>query len=209
MSGRRARADNDRRGGTGNPFDELSEELYHRKPALIKRAIALGARDADDAEGMIQEALGLIAKAILQGKCAFDAIEPFIAYFRKTLSSVAVDRHRSRARIDRADNATLEQQLARLGFESADDPEELLVAKEERWEHRQIVRSLGTEIQRLPNTQRRVIELRWFSDEERVVRYREIAEELGKSVPAVRSACRRGIATLRDLLSTDTLGSPS
>jgi len=223
----RRRGDNDRRGGRCDPgstgaipgssragfderptsragaarlakFEELSRELYHRKPALIKRAVALGARDADDAEGMIQETLFLMWKATSEGQCAFDDTEPFMAYFHKTLSSVAVDRHRKRTRIDCADDATLEQQPVPLGFEGEVDPEQLLVAREERSDRRQNSRALRAGIQRLPNTQRWVVERRSLSDEGRVMTYPEIAEALGKSVPAVRSACRRGVAKLRD-----------
>mgnify|MGYP000844629826 CR=1 FL=1 len=99
--------------------------------------------------------------------------EEALAYARRILVNLDIDRRRRRPAVptDRVDRA---------------QPNAAEAASDDRDE---VVRMLAT----LPETQRRVIVLRYFDD----LTEAAIADQLGISPGTVKSACSRGLAALR------------
>lgn len=99
-----------------------------------------------------------------------------LAYARRTLVNENIDRWRAR-HDELVDDAPGEAQRTGDGSSAVDDRDEV-----------------ARLLQRLPEAQRRVLVLRYFCD----MSERDIAETLGISTGAVKSAASRGLAALRE-----------
>ena len=149
--------------------DAQFAEFVASATASLRRTAWLLTGNADAAADLLQEAL-------VKTYVAWRRVrrEDASAYTRKVMSNLAIDGWRRRREI--AVGADFDRVDPAPGTTGVDDRDE-------------VVRLL----QQLPPRQRTVIVLRYFED----LPEQAVAHELGISVGAVKSACSRGLASLR------------
>jgi RNA polymerase sigma-70 factor (sigma-E family) len=142
-------------------------EFVKSASASLGRTAYLLTGDQDLAADLVQEAL-------VKTYVAWGRVRPAEApaYARRVLVNLNIDRWRRRPAVPRESV----DQVADGGETGVDDRDE-------------VVRILAT----LPEQQRRVIVLRYLEDLPEAA----VAEQLGVSLGAVKSACSRGLAAIR------------
>lgn len=162
--------------GPGAEHEELVSQLYaaHRL-SLVRLAILL-VDDLGSAEDVVHD----VFAGMLSGRKRLRDPDAALGYLRQAV----INRCRSalrRRRTARAYSPPLESPPAR--------PDDLAVLSEE---HRQVLLAM----QDLPNRQREVLVLRYWSD----LSEAQIAETLGISRGTVKSTASRGLAALEEKL---------
>lgn len=154
-------------------------ELYSRHATRVQRHVYYLVRD-------LQVAEDLTAQTFLK---AWQAIErynergtPVVAWLMRIAHNLAVSHLRARREHGALDEAIVDHK--RHG-----DPEAILEQSSDELSVREAVRHLHGE-------QRRVILLRFVEEKD----YREVAQIIGKSVPAVRVIQHRAIGNLRRIM---------
>ena len=157
---------------------EFTRFMAEATPSLSRTAWLLTG-DADQAQELVQAAL--VKTYAVWPKVRRDSA---LAFARRVLINHSTDSwRRTRGEVAAADLPERPSQDGSLGVEQRDE----------------IVRLLAD----LPEQQRKVIVLRYYSD----LSEQATADALGVSVGAVKSAASRGLATLRGRLATAEGGS--
>jgi len=154
---------------------------------------SLGVRmlgDTQAAEELVQEVLLRVWRQATSYRKERGAPATWIFGIARNL---AIDELRRRGTRPQATVDDAEVQIAQL--ESGDDPAEQAYQQMQRDE---VVRALG----QLPSTQRRVLELAYYSG----LSQSEIAAQLGDPLGTVKTRMRSGLQRLRTLLSRDEFG---
>lgn len=143
--------------------------------AFVRSATPTLTRTAYLLTGDRETASDLVQEAFVRTYLAWRRVRPqeATAYARRVLVNLNIDRWRRRTPVP-------------SDLPDRPDPGDAHLRVDDRDE---VVRLLAT----LPPQQRRVIVLRYFNDLTEVA----VADHLGISVGAVKSACSRGLATLR------------
>jgi len=169
--------------------DRALGELYDRHGATLYSLAVAIARERADAEEIVADALGQAWRTASQ----FDPGRGSVGAWLATITrSRALDLVRARGRRARA--------LARAAGESGEGLSAPLAAADaperrvERQEARQLV---GRSLAELPEPQRRVIELAYFTG----LTQTEIAAELREPLGTVKTRMRAGMEKLRDSLA--------
>src|SRR5437016_7122146 len=169
--------------------DRALGELYDRHGATLYALAVAIARERADAEEIVADALGQAWRTASQ----FDPGRGSVGAWLATITrSRALDLVRARGRRARA--------LARAAGESGEGLSAPLAAADaperrvERQEARQLV---GRSLAELPEPQRRVIELAYFTG----LTQTEIAAELREPLGTVKTRMRAGMEKLRDSLA--------
>jgi RNA polymerase sigma-70 factor, ECF subfamily len=151
-------------------FAELYDKYFCLVYAYTARRVADRATAEDLTSEVFQKALEYLPKFVWRGV-------PFGAWLLRIATNIVVDRTRQAAREQNLDDD--HEDATQISYFSLEEVEE-----------RELLFRL---VDRLPEDQRRVIELR-FAEEKSI---REISEELGRSEGAVKQLQFRGLQTLR------------
>jgi RNA polymerase sigma-70 factor (ECF subfamily) len=158
------------------------EVLYDRHAALVYGLALAALRSPDDAQDLTQE----IFLSLYRHAESYDPARGALAGFLATMTRTrAIDRLRSRTRKVR---------LLR-DFQQGDPPAPPATALE-RLSLAQCSERVRTALARLPDDQRRVLEMAYY----RGLSQSEIAADLDTSLGTVKSWARRGLIALRDAL---------
>lgn len=153
------------------------ETLYRMYMIPIYRYAHARLKDKDDAEDVVQE---VFARAYAAMGRYEDKRETMLPYLFTIARNLIINMGKKKR-----PDATLPEELDRRPAEVA-DPEREAMAGEER-------RALYLALERLPDADRAIIELRFFAE----YSYPEIAAKLGKREDAVRQSVARAIKKLR------------
>ena len=143
--------------------------------AFVRSATPTLTRTAYLLTGDRETASDLVQEAFVRTYLAWRRVRPeeATAYARRVLVNLDIDRRRRRPAVP---SEHVDRPVPNTAEATSDDRD-------------QVVRMLAT----LPETQRRVIVLRYFDD----LTEADVAQHLGISVGAVKSSCSRGLAKLR------------
>jgi RNA polymerase sigma-70 factor (sigma-E family) len=162
---------------------EFTDFVTHRSPALLRTAYLLCAGDHAAAEDLLQEVL---ERVYPRWRRIREHPEPYV---RAALTNAAINRWRRRSR--RPVEAPLEWDAPPP---HSAGPEQHVLDRD------QVVRALGT----LPPKMRAVLVLRYFDDLSEV----DTAAALRCGVGTVKSQASRGLARLRELITTNENTAP-
>ena len=153
---------------------ELESSFIEQYPNLVRFASLL-TNSTYDAEELVQDAYMKIARR------GSSEVENAIGYFRQTISNLAKNRWRTLSAYRRA--------IARLDPATDVEMRELVDSD-----------ALVLSIRRLPIRQRQAVALRFFFD----LSHEQIANEMGITVGAAKSAVSRGVDALAALMDGES-----
>lgn len=156
-------------------------ELYDRHVVRIYRHIYYLVNEARDAEDLTAQTFLKAWEAIGRYK---ERGAPFVAWLLRIAHNLTISHLRAKREHSSLDETFVDQKMTR-------NPEEALERSNEE-------RSVRDAVLRLREEQRQVIMLRFVEEMD----YREVANLIGKSVPAVRVIQHRALGNLRKLMRT-------
>ena len=170
-------------GAPTSPFAQLFEQHAAR---VVRFARLLGARDPED---VAQDAFCRLFRRLDSGAGATDVADP-AAYLNRTVVNLVRDRHRRRFTADRW------IVLSRRDAEQTAPTSDHVALRSDE------ARGLMAALHGLPHRRREAVVLRYWAD----LTYPQIADAMGTSLGAAKSAVSRGLDDLHRQLAPDTDG---
>lgn len=169
---------------------QCMDALINRYADRVKAYIRLNVKRTDIAEDIFQETCLRVYLTVAAGK--YNESGRFISWMIRIAHNLIVDTYRK-------------ERTARMIFDSECDydlfaAQETAAAAEPNIEaelvRRQMLEDVGGFVRRLPESQRKVIEMRHYSD----MSFKEIAEETSVSINTALGRMRYGIINLRRMM---------
>ncbi|MBP5365793.1 MAG: sigma-70 family RNA polymerase sigma factor [Bacteroidales bacterium] len=172
--------------------EDYLNALIERYRSRVMAYIRMNVSDSAAADDIFQESFIRVLTSLRAKK--YDEKGKFVSWVIRIAHNLIIDFYRSQKRVQLVHDSDVEYNLwARIeNDENAESIESEMI-------HRQMLEDIGKMITRLPECQRKVLEMRHYAD----MSFKEIAEATDVSINTALGRMRYGILNLRRLMNVN------